>query len=101
MDIANLPVGETKSALEFPHFPTKLQAVVWRNWGLVSIEKLASVLRATPSQIEALATDMSLAKDESLIDIWHDRGYLTIIRRNWHLLPYEQLLELLDWSAGE
>ncbi|MBN2559372.1 MAG: hypothetical protein JXQ75_00375 [Phycisphaerae bacterium] len=27
------------------------------------------------------------------------RSYITILRRNWHLLPYEQLLELLDWPA--
>src|SRR5262249_51523086 len=26
------------------------------------------------------------------------RSYLTVIRRNWHLLPYEQLLELLGWT---
>ncbi|KAA0993876.1 hypothetical protein FXO21_01485 [Dyadobacter sp. UC 10] len=26
------------------------------------------------------------------------RSYLTVIRRNWHLLPREQLLELLDWT---
>ena len=26
------------------------------------------------------------------------RGYLTLIRNNWHLLNYEQLLELLDWT---
>jgi len=24
------------------------------------------------------------------------RGYITWIRRNWHLLPYDQLLELLE-----
>jgi hypothetical protein len=29
------------------------------------------------------------------------RTAITIIRRNWHLLPYEQLLELLGWSADE
>jgi hypothetical protein len=27
------------------------------------------------------------------------RSYITIIKRNWHLLPYEQLLRLLGWSA--
>jgi hypothetical protein len=27
------------------------------------------------------------------------RSYITIIKRNWHLLPYEQLLALLDWPA--
>src|SRR5574340_1616382 len=26
------------------------------------------------------------------------RGYVTLIRRNWHLLPYEQLLELLEMT---
>ena len=29
------------------------------------------------------------------------RSYLTVIRRNWHLLPYDQLLVLLGWSAEE
>ncbi|NLN92284.1 MAG: hypothetical protein GX130_03110 [Candidatus Hydrogenedens sp.] len=27
------------------------------------------------------------------------RSYITIIRANWHLLPFEQLLTLLDWEA--
>ena len=96
-----LPCGDSKKALEFPHFPTRLQAVVWRNWGLVKVEKLAQVLKATPKQIEGLAADMGLIKDDSLCPIWHERGYLTIIRRNWHLLPYEQILGLLEWSADE
>jgi hypothetical protein len=29
------------------------------------------------------------------------RGYLTLVRRNWHLLPYEQLLVLLDMTPGQ
>jgi hypothetical protein len=29
------------------------------------------------------------------------RCALTVIRRNWHLLPYDQLLLLLGWSAEE
>ena len=29
---------------------------------------------------------------------WIEHGYLTIIRNNWHLLPYPQLLELLAWT---
>ena len=27
------------------------------------------------------------------------RSYITIIRRNWHLLPYDQLLTLLGWTG--
>ena len=26
---------------------------------------------------------------------WRRRGYITLVRRNWHLLPYEQLLMLV------
>ncbi|MBK9139354.1 MAG: hypothetical protein IPM17_11435 [Verrucomicrobia bacterium] len=29
------------------------------------------------------------------------RSYITVIKRNWHLLPYEQLLALLGWSADQ
>jgi len=101
MNIADLPRGEHKQSLEFPHFPTRMQAVIWRNWGLVPVEKLARVLRTSAGQIETLAADMGLKKDDSLCPIWRERGYLIIIRRNWHLLPYEQLLELLDMSADE
>ena len=101
MNVNDLPRGEAKKALEFPHFPTRLQAVIWRNWGIVAVEKLAKVLMATPTQIEELALNMGLRKDDSLCALWHERGYLTIIRRNWHLLPYEQLLELLEWTPDE
>ena len=101
MNVNDLPRGDAKKTLEFPHFPTRLQAVIWRNWGLVTVEKLAKVLVATPIQIEELASGMGLRKDDSLCPVWHERGYLTIIRRNWHLLPYEQLLDLLEWTPDE
>ena len=29
------------------------------------------------------------------------RGYITLIRRNWHLLPYEQLLELVEMTPEQ
>ena len=101
MSIHVLPSGKSMQALDFPHFPTRLQAVIWRNWGLVTVEKMAHVLMAAPLQIEELASDMGLHKDDSLCHLWHERGYLTIIRRNWHLLPYDQLLNLLDITPDE
>lgn len=27
-----------------------------------------------------------------------DRAFITIMHRNWHLVPYSQLVELLGWS---
>ena len=34
-------------------------------------------------------------------NIWLERGYITIIRQMWHILPYPQLLELLGMTEGE
>lgn len=102
MKIKDLPVGDTPEALEFSHFPTRLQAVVWRNWGLIPVPKLADVLDASIQQVIELAQDMGLPDmADADFQLWHERGYLTIIRRNWHLLPYEQLLELLEWTPEE
>jgi hypothetical protein len=30
-----------------------------------------------------------------------ERGYITLVRRNWHLLPYDQLLQLLNMTAED
>ncbi|WP_217591702.1 glycoside hydrolase family 20 zincin-like fold domain-containing protein [Cohnella sp. GbtcB17] len=89
-------------ALPTPHFPTRMQAVVWRNWGLVPIKRLASVLGASAKQIKEVASglglEMSATGNE---EIWLKRGYITIIRANWHLLPFGQLLELLGWTEAQ
>ena len=43
MNTEELPVGKGRTPLEYPHFPTRWQAFVWRNWELVSPEKIAAV----------------------------------------------------------
>lgn len=97
--ILELQENRDKPALALPHFPTRYQAVIWRNWGLVPVEKIAEVLGATAAQIREAAAALGLA--ESAINIeakWQERGYITIIRANWHLLPVAQLLQLLGWT---
>lgn len=102
MNINELPRGNAPAALDFPYFPTRAQAVIWRNRGLVSAEKLAAVLNTSAQQIIEAARDMGLPDMSGAdFELWRKRGYLTIIRRNWHLLPYEQLLELLEWTPDE
>jgi hypothetical protein len=93
-----LPVGDAPAALDFPHFPDRQHAFVWRNWNLVGPARLAKVLGTSERNVAALAESMGLPPAEPVSAYWNSRGYITIIRRNWHLLPYEQLLELLDWS---
>lgn len=84
-------------ALSYPHFPVRFQAVIWRNWGLVPLAKLAQVLRTTSEQISRSAEELGLAVTE-VQSAWLERGYITLIRGNWHLLSWEQLVELLGWE---
>ncbi|NMC19918.1 MAG: hypothetical protein GYA33_05795 [Thermogutta sp.] len=96
-----LPVGGNPAALNFPHFPDAAHAVIWRNWGLVSADDLAGVLGASGDEVRTAAAAMGLPPCDATSDLFRRRGYITLIRRNWHLLPYDQLLELLDMTPQE
>lgn len=93
------PVGP--AALSFPHFPNSLYAFVWRNWGLVPRQRMARVVGATENQLSELASAMGLPYAPVVPEDQWARSYLTIIRRNWHLLPTEQLLRLLGWDRAK
>ncbi|MFA5866160.1 MAG: hypothetical protein WC975_15920 [Phycisphaerae bacterium] len=97
----DLPIGPNPPALAFPHFPTRQQAIVWRNWQLVPVERLAKVLRTDAPTILKLAGDLGLPLPPVVSPSWLTRGYITLIRNNWHLLPYAQLLELVDWTVEQ
>lgn len=98
IDYRVLPHGEKKKALRVSHFPTHFQAVIWRNWGLVPFERIARILKTTADEVQTAGGSLGLAVGDFDFEQWAHRGYLTIIRKNWHLLNYEQLCELLDWS---
>ena len=98
MNVSELPMGNAPQALSFLHFPTRWQAVVWRNWNLVSAEILAKVLHASVPEIRSAADAMGLEYRPGQLARWRERGFQTVIRRNWELLDYEQLLELLEWE---
>ena len=98
---AQLPQGATPDPVPFPHFPDRVHAFIWRNWELVPAERLAAVLGAEPGQVRAIGLAMGLPDRPPLDEQLRRRCYITIIRRNWHLLPYEQLLQLLGWDEAE
>ena len=97
----SLPVGSHPDALEPPHFPDRLHAIVWRNWQLVSPSRLAEVVGTKAKNIIAIAASMGLPTASPVEPHMLERGYITLVRRNWHLLPYDQLLQLVDMSAEE
>jgi len=81
-----------------PHFPTVMHAVVWRNWPLVPTEVMAKTLGTTPEKVLEVGRSMGLAEPPAVDDERRRRSYSTVIRRNWHLLPNEQIRELLEWD---
>ncbi len=93
-----LPEGDAPAAIVSRHFPDRVHEFVWRNWNAVEPAKLAKILGASVPDITALAASMGLPPDAKVPRELRERGYITLIRRNWHLLPYEQLLELLEMT---
>ncbi len=96
-----LPSGPTPPALTTNYFPSRQHAFVWRNWEWVPPERMAKVLGCKRDDVLAVGKSMGLTDPPVVTDDQWQRSYITVIRRNWHLLPYEQMLELLDWSAGK
>ena len=96
--VVRLPEGAAPAPVSYPWFPSRVHAFVWRNWSLVPTERIARVLGTTPSEIRHLGHRMGLSSPRPIQASLEPRACLTIIRRNWHLLPYDQLLQLLEWS---
>ena len=50
-NLAILPVGNARPALPCRHFPMPYQAVIWRNWGMVPMARLAQILDCSEEQL--------------------------------------------------
>ena len=71
-----------------PHpFATDWQAVIFRNYGTVSLSALAQVLKTDEKTIETEANRLGL-NGVAYDSVWKDKGYITIIKNNWWLLDY-------------
>lgn len=99
--VSDLPEGTAPVPVPLPHFPDRLHAFVWRNWQLVPAKRMARVVGARTSQILSLGRAMGLGNQPAISRDQQARSQLTMIRRNWHLLSYSQLLDLLGMTAGE
>lgn len=98
---SDLPKGAAPKPLEFAHFPSRLHAFVWRNWPLVPLDRMAKVVGAKTADLLQLGRSLGLTDPPRLTRDQLRRSYLTVIKRNWHLLPYDQLLALLQWTPEQ
>jgi hypothetical protein len=93
-----LPEGSAPAPIVSRHFPDRVHEFVWRNWNAVEPAKIAEILGTSVDRVQAMATAMGLPPASSIPPEMKSRGYITLIRRNWHLLPYDQLLQLLEMT---
>lgn len=81
-------------------FPARWQTVIFRNYGLVPLKTLAEILETTENVVKCEAERLGL-KRLPLCESFVGQGYITIIRENWDLLPYEQLKTLVGLTDKE
>jgi len=79
------------------NFSTRWQTVIFRNYRMVPSRTIAQVLGCTEADVEREARRMGLRPGPCDPD-WLSRGHITLIRNNWYLLPYEQLMTLIGFS---
>lgn len=97
-----LPSTSETPAVAYTYFPTRTYAFVFRNWTVVPVGTLAKVLGTDVENVEQLAEDMGLPRQGNIDPRWQSmKGYITVLRRNWHLLPYGQLTTLLGMTDSQ
>ncbi len=92
------PVG--KLPIPTPHLPTAHQAFIFRAYEYVTPAKIAAILKTTEENVIRAAEDMGLGAP-CKSDVWIKKGYITMLRSLWHILPYDQLLELLEMTEED
>ncbi len=93
------PVRPDKPGLTAPHLPDRAHTFIWRNWENIEPQRISDVLRTSREVVEQRAAAMGLPV-EGVQRAPLERNYIAVIRRNWHLLNYDQLLTLLGWDAA-
>ncbi len=85
--------------VERNNFPTKWQTVIFRNYRMAPDKNIAKILGCTVSDVACEAARMGLRTGDT-DPAWLERGYITLIRNNWMLLPYDQLMELIEFDEA-
>ena len=93
-----LPIQKVKIP---PHpFATDWQAVIFRNYGTVSLSALAKVLKTDEKTVETEAKRLGLAGMDYNPE-WKSKGYLTVIKNNWYLLDYAGICTLTGMTEAQ
>jgi hypothetical protein len=83
-----------------PQFPTLAHQLIWRNWDLLPVARIARALACPVSTVNKLAQEMHLAR-QSLDARFALRQRFQILRRNWTFVPMDQLTVLVNMTTAE
>ncbi len=87
---------EIKKAPTLPIFTsTPWQTVILRCYGVISTDRIAKTLNTSAKIVEQEAKKLGLEKIKFEPD-FAKKGYITPLRAVWNILPYEQIMTLLD-----
>ena len=92
-----LPQIVTKKKMPEKQFPQAWQTVIFRNYGYISTDKIAKTLACDEETVVREAARLGLG-DVAYDKNWEEKGYLTLIRHNWYLLNYRQMMTLFGYS---
>lgn len=91
---------EIRNVKPLPYFtPAKWQTLLLRNFGLVPASRLAAALATDEETVLREAARLGIDRI-SYDPNWDKYGYINIIKNNWHLVPYSQLLTLLNMDEA-
>jgi hypothetical protein len=78
-----------------------MHAFIWRNWESVPLDRMAKVLNTTTKNVYKAGRSMGLPPKPDPGPEFVQRGYISLIRRNWNLISYNQILILLNWNEEQ
>ena len=79
---------------------TDWQRVISRNYGMVPDEAIAAVLGTDAQTVQKCAKELGFLPHPYNPD-WRKKGFVTIFRNNWDILPQEDIRTLLGVSEKE
>ena len=86
--------GPGKAPLTPVFFPTRHQAFIFRASEFVGFDRIADILSTTEENVRRCAAEMGIDHGGNA-DLWLKKGYVSVIRSMWHILPYSQLTRIL------
>ncbi len=76
------------------------EQVIFRNYSFVQSSALAEILGTDEEHVEKFAKDAGIDKFR-YNPLWKEKGFVTLIRNNWDLLPNDKIAKLLGVTESE